>query len=206
MSAETDVRAPLRLDERQTSGWLLATGRVSVDQRPEKPCAAHILGLDAILIRSKAESQIDEPVLCRLDSIGLLSGRISGLTQTGFTIALDICAARRSRIAVRIAWLVERRRAGGDQRATPRIVPHHRAVTIRLPDGRCVQGEIENLSKTGAKISLLDETADLDPPSPSTLVLVGKRYAVVTRTDTNAIAVQFQLPFADETFNRDILL
>jgi hypothetical protein len=206
MSAGTDEPVFLVPQDRQTSGWLLATGRVSVNQRPEEPCSADLINLDEILIRTKAGSRIDEPVLCRLDGIGLLSGRIGRLTRSGFTIVLDICAARRSRIAARVAWLVERRRAGGDQRATPRIVPHHRAVTIRFPDGRCVQGEIENLSKAGAKIALPDEVAGLGPPPPSTLVLVGKRYAVVTRTDVNAIAVQFQLPFADETFNPEIML
>lgn len=206
MSTDTDVSYSAEPGIRQISPGLVALGCISVDSTPELPCSAYIADINKILIATVARGQVGEPILCRLNNIGLLSGWIVGLTHSGFAITLDISTARRGRIAARVAWLMERGALGGDQRENPRIVPHHRAVTVRLPDGRSITGQIEDLSKSGAKISLLSGIAAKHIPTPTTSVVVGKRYAVVIRTDGTSIAVQFRLPFTDATFNYDVVL
>ncbi|MCJ2014405.1 PilZ domain-containing protein [Methylobacterium sp. J-076] len=181
-------------------------GRVAVAGGPEAFCRARIGGPDAILIVTAAGGRRGQRALCRLDRIGVIPGRVGAPGEAGFALIPDLCDVRRERIRARLAWLVSREAARGDQRGTPRIVPVHRAVTVRLSDGRNAQGEIDDLSKSGARIRLPADAGPSHAWLAGMPVTVGKRYAVLVRAEDGVIAVRFRLPFTDETFNPSVVL
>lgn len=187
------------------------TGLFSLNGGPEHPCRAEIAVPERFRIATAETVRGGEAALCRLDGLGLITGRVDTLGTKGFTrfkgfaLIPDLCPARRERVEARIAWLAARNRPGGDLRSTPRIVPLLRSVTVRLPDGFVAAGEIDDLSKTGARVRFPGSGPSL-PWLPGMQVTVGKRYAVVVRTEAGVIAVRFRLPFTDDTFNPSVVL
>lgn len=180
-------------------------GLMSLGGGPESPCRAEVAVPDRFMIATAEIARGGEPALCRLDGLGLIPGRVEAPGTDGFTLVPDLCGARRERIETRLAWLAARSRPGGDLRTTPRIVPLLRNVAVRLPDGFVAAGEIDDLSKTGARVRFAGTDRSL-LWVPGMRVTVGKRYAVVVRTEAGTIAVRFHLPFTDDTFNPSVVL
>lgn len=177
-------------------------GRVTVAGQDERACRAVFFAPDRALIATEAAARTGQEAICYLDAIGALPGRIGGGQPGGFVLHLSLSEARTARIAARLLWRVEQRGRTVEQRADPRIVPQHRAVVVRLPDGSVVEGRIDNLSKSGALVT---------PAAPVPLrvgagVTLGKRHATVVRLQRDAIAVQFRLPFCDLTFHPGLVL
>lgn len=177
-------------------------GRLSLDGGGDHPCQADITSPERVVITAAEPGRGGEAVLCRLDGIGLIAGHVASPTGTGFTLIPDLCEARRDRVAARLMWL----RNGIDQRAAPRIVPLHRTVVIRSAHDMIAEGEIDDLSKSGARIRLLSPPASHRLWMQGLPVAVGKRFSVIVRTEPGRIAVRFHLPFSDETFNPSVIL
>lgn len=185
---------------------LSVTGIVSLAGGHEHPCRAEIVMSDRFEIATPEAVRRGEPALCRLEGVGLIPGRVDAPHADGFTLVSDLCGTRRERVEARLAWLAVRGREGNERRSFPRIVPIHRAVPVRLPDGYVAEGEIEDLSKSGARIRF---TAPIEASrlwQAGMQVTVGKRYAIVVRTEPETMAVRFRLPLSDETFNPSVVL
>ncbi len=181
-------------------------GRLSLAGGPETPCRAQPAPDDTFLIVTGEPARPGQVALCQLDRIGLIPGQVGASHGDGFLLIPDLCAARRGRVAARLAWLADRGRAGIEQRDAPRLVPLHRTVAVRLADGLFAEGEIEDLSKSGARIRFSPAVQAHRVWLPGMQVTVGKRYALVVRTELETIAVRFRLPFTDDTFNPSVVL
>ena len=177
-------------------------GRVSIAGQAEETCRALFLAPDEALVATAAAGWAGQDAICYLDAIGALPGRIGGGRKDGFVLHLRLTRARAARVAARLLWQAEQRGRPVEQRANPRIVPHHRQVTVRLPDGSAAEGRIDNLSKSGALVTLAAPV----PLRVGAGVTLGKRYATVVRLQRDAVAVQFRLPFCDGTFHPGLVL
>lgn len=177
-------------------------GRIVVAGGDEHPCRMRIDNLDRAVVVTAARGPPGTNARCQLENVGALPARITTLTPDGFHLTLLLTAERRARIAARLAWHSGASGCGAERRQDARIVPAHRDVCVRVPDGPTHDSVIIDLSMTGAKIGL---------PGAETLivgatVIVGKRYAQIIRVETAVIAVCFRLPFTEETFNLDTKL
>ena len=177
-------------------------GRVLIAGRAEQRCRVVFVASDAVVVSTEAIGRPGQDAICYLEAIGAIQGRIGKADATGFTLHLIGNEVRSSRVTARVMWQAERQRQSIEQRTDPRIVPHHRTVAIRLPDCSVVQGQIENLSKSGALIGFVSQV----PLEIGSSVTVGKRYATVVRFEAGMIAVRFRLPYCDATFNPSVVL
>lgn len=172
----------------------------------EYACSASSLSLVGAEFHLHADLHPGDAVTCRLDGVGLLQGHVAATSEGGFTMAFALTDARRERLAARIAWLSACAEGRVEQRAAPRIVPTHPAVTVVFEDGFPIDGRLLDVSPFGAAIALDGRLR----PFVGQTVKVGKRYAEVVRIlesgEERGMAVRFRLPFTPETFNPSALL
>ncbi len=192
---------PESLDSPFAAGFTIE-GRVMIAGQAEQACRAVLFTPNRALVATEAVGRTGQEAICYLDAIGALPGRVGGQRGGGFELLLTLTEARSARVAARLLWQAEQRGRPVEQRADPRIVPQHRAVTLKLPDGSSAKGRVDNLSKSGALVTLT---------SPMGLrvgaaVTIGKRHATVVRLQRETIALRFRLPFCDETFHPGLVL
>ncbi|MFK5599812.1 PilZ domain-containing protein [Methylobacterium sp. HMF5984] len=153
-------------------------------------------------IIANAEVEVGETAVCFLTNIGILLGRVTKITAEGFTLDLYLPEFRRGPVAARLEWHARRCAQTVELRAAPRIVPIHRSVEIKFAQDIVLRGEILNLSRTGAAISLSSSTV----PFVGTRIKVGVHYATIVRHLEGGIAVQFCEPLAANCFDEQIRL
>lgn len=171
-------------------------GRAMLAGGTEFPCRAEQISLQSAVIIAKIRVEIGQVVVCSLDYIGILPGRVSSVTKQGFVLSLRIPEDHRGRVAARLDWHAKRCVQSAELRGAPRIVPKHRAVEVRLGESIVLPGMIKDISLSGAAIDLNTDAL----PFVGTRVRVGARYATVVRLIPKGIAVQFIEPFTSDTF------
>lgn len=188
--ARTAVQQGLRSDP-------IIRGRAMLAGGTEFPCRVEHISLQAVEIVAKPRVEVGQIVVCSLDYIGILPGKVSKLTAQGFILDLRIPEDRRGRVATRLEWHAKRCLQHAELRGAPRIVPKHREVEVRLGENIVLPGTILNISLSGAAIDLSTDAL----PFVGTRVRVGARYASVVRLIPRGIAVQFVDPIAASVFN-----
>lgn len=146
------------------------------------------------------QAQAGQAVVCYLDEIGLLPGKVLRPLETGFLMGFLLPEARWRRIASRLEWHSHRAARSAELRSAPRIVPLHREVEVRLGEGIVLAGRILNISMSGAAITL----DGVSMPFVGARVRIGARYAVVVRLLDDGIGVQFDAPFTPENFDERV--
>jgi hypothetical protein len=134
-------------------------GRILIAAGEERPCLVSITLPNEALVTTTATGRAGAEAICYLDGIGALSGRIETVAATGFKLRLDLSDSRRKRVAARIAWLDEQGDQTFEQRKDPRLIPHHRAVAVRLLDGPTCDASILDLSRSVRVHSLSSASA-----------------------------------------------
>lgn len=180
---------------------LAVAGRCLLEDGSEYACIASDLGPDGAVIACAGLPRVGERVMCYLDGVGAVRGRVSRVQPSRFHIALDVGEGRLARIMARLAWQETRT---GEQRAAPRLVPVNDRTQVCLPGGRVVAARIADLSMVG--VALRVEGADESLPPVGALVRIGLRYAVVARAVEGGFAARFRLPLNRETFNPETVL
>ncbi len=172
---------------------LLASGR-------EFPCLARNISVAAVEIVGETGVEAGQVVICSLNNIGILPGRVAGRTPTGFVATLNIPAERRARVMARLEWHARNFAREADLRRAVRIVPVHRSIEVRLGERIVLPGLIRNISLSGAAIGL----GEVALPFVGAHVRVGSRYATVVRQIENGIAVHFIEPFPASEFDERV--
>lgn len=185
----------------QPAGSRAVPGRCLLEDGSEYACLANDLDAFGAEIVCAGQPAAGERVVCYLDGIGALRGRVDRVRPTRFHIALEVGEARRARIMARLAW---QETQIGEQRAAPRLVPIHDRVQVHLRDGRSLPARIVDLSMVGVALSLRLPAESLPPVGA--LIRVGLRYAVVARSLEGGFAARFRLPLSRETFNPETVL
>ncbi|GAB6841658.1 hypothetical protein JCM2811A_06590 [Methylorubrum rhodinum] len=177
------------------------SGRCLLEDGSEYACIASDLGPCGAVIACAGLPRVGERVVCYLDGIGAVRGRVDRVQPSRFHIGLDVGEARLARIMARLAWQEART---GEQRAAPRLVPVNDRTQVCLPGGRVVAARIADLSMVG--VALQVEAPEEALPPVGALIRVGLRYAVVARALEGGFAARFRLPLSRETFNPEIVL
>lgn len=144
--------------------------------------------------------KVGEKVICNIESIGITTGDIAKITTSGFMINIQMSAARHERINERLNWLRNRTDSTPEQRISQRITPIRTSVIVRTDNTNELQGEIIDISMSGAAVTLSVK------PEIGTKITIGKRFANVVRHLDDGIAAKFVLPFTLETFNEHVVL
>lgn len=143
-----------------------------------------------------------EIVVCYLDNIGMLRGRVSRPLSDGFILRLQMTETRRQEVRAALQWHAERACSSEEMRASPRIVPISRAVEVWLGEAFRVRGMILNISISGAAIAMRPS----ERPFQGAPVRTGRRAAKVVRLTEKGIAVQFEEPFDPREFDHNVVL
>lgn len=185
----------------RTAGGPALTGRCLLEDGSEYACIASDLGPGGAVIACAGLPSVGERVVCYLDGIGAVRGRVDRVQPSRFRIGLEVGEARLARIVARLAWQETRTE---EQRAAPRLVPMNDRTQVCLPGGRVVAARIADLSMVGVALRL--ESPDESLPPVGAVVRVGLRYAVVARPLEAGFAARFRLPLSRETFNPETVL
>lgn len=192
---------PVPAAPRRRAGFLAVEGRCLLEDGSEHPCLARDLDASGTDIASAARPGLGERVICYLDGIGALYGRVAWVEPSRFRLGFETGEARRTRAAARLAWHETRT---GEQRRSPRLVPVNDRTELCLADRRVVGARITDLSMMG--VALRVEAPDDVLPPAGAVVRIGLRYATVVRPTARGFAARFRLPFTRETFDAGVIL
>lgn len=175
-------------------------GRVILSSGEEFSCLArNVTPMEADLSGSLTV-EAGETLVCHLDEIGLLPGRIVAVGRKSFRVAFTLSGGHRTRIAAQLEWHAGRATQRANLRRSPRIVPLHRAVEVRLGEKLVWPGTIQNISMSGVAVSL--DAAAI--PFIGGRVRIGSRYATVVRVVEGGIAAEFAEPFTADNFDERV--
>ncbi|WP_342109689.1 PilZ domain-containing protein [Methylobacterium sp. SI9] len=172
-------------------------GRVLLANGDELSCTALMRSPLQGDIRVQSKVLPGEIVICALDNIGILVGKITAVSVASFSVAFMVKEGRREKIATRLKWHEAERKLANQLERAPRIVPLHRTVEVRLGERIVLGGTIRDISLSGAAIDL----NGAEPPFVGSRVRVGRRFATVMRLIETGIAVQFLEPFPSHLFD-----
>lgn len=176
------------------------TGRAMLVGGREFACTAYNVTLASAEIVADITVSVGQVVVCYLEGVGIIPGKIVRSTERGFVMALQLAEAQRDRIAGRLEWHSNRIARDAQLRAAPRIVPIHTAVEVRLGERIVLSGKLLNISMSGAAIDLGTQAL----PFTGARVRVGGRFASVVRLWEAGIAVQFDEPFPSDYFDERV--
>ena len=196
---QPDSSPPVPRPPETAPGWSV-TGRCLLEDGAERRCRASAVTPDSAEIATAGETGLGGRVICYLDDIGAVSGRVNALRPWGFRLDLELGDVRRARVAARIAW--HGARAGSERREAPRIVPIHAETLVHIDDDLAIAATILDLSMVGLALRLAEPVR----PCIGTVVRVGLRYATVTRPIEDGFAARFKLPFTRATFHPGVIV
>lgn len=190
-------------DEAQALSIAAIAGRCLLESGDEQPCSFEDVSLVEMRVVGAEGLNRGGVLICYLADVGIVPARIMGESPVGGWLLRPIIKEdRKERVASRLAWHGDRARERAEQRAAPRIVPLQRRVVVQLGERLSFRGTIDNLSTTGAAISLNRACI----PYVGSPIRVGRREAIVVRLTQDGIAVQFRVPIAGAAFDERIIL
>ncbi|MDB5596136.1 MAG: type pilus assembly PilZ [Hyphomicrobiales bacterium] len=177
-------------------------GRAMLQDGPEFTCHTDEISVDEITIAADATPKLLQGVILYLDVIGGLNGVVTQTTRDGFLLKIDATAHKRAKLAEQITWLASNCATSGAVKArlSERIKPHRTDYWLVLEDGTRHEGEIIDVSRTGAAIKTAVS------PSIRTRVLIGSTRAHVVRAFSGGLAVEFALLVPIERFGTTLVL
>ncbi|MCJ2054956.1 pilus assembly protein PilZ [Methylobacterium sp. J-048] len=177
-------------------------GRAMLATGEEFACKVRNISVRSTEVVARVRAEIGQVVVCYIDDLGILPGKIAGLTSEGFVMNFSLKERRRERFAAQLKWQFNSAARSAELSRAPRIVPLDRAVEVRLGERIILTGTILNFSMSGAAIGLNGS----EIPFVGARVRVGKRFATVVRLIDTGIAVQFVEPFAAHDFDERVRL
>ena len=169
-------------------------GRYMLENRQEFPCQTIDMSPGGVALVAPVRGQVDERVICYIDQIGRIEGKVARLFETGFALALSVPLLKREKLADQLTWLGNRHALGmPEDRRHVRVPPRNPRATLRLPDGREVPVRLIDVSVSGAAF-----TAEVNPPV-GTPVTLGQTPALVVRGFKGGAAVEFARAFSTDS-------
>ena len=192
-------RAP-SLDLQPVPGCEPITGRILLASGEELSCTALMRSPLRGELRVQAKATPGEVVVCALDNVGILVGKVIAASNSSFSVTFIVKESRREKITARLKWHEARCTLTSRLQRAPRIVPLHRAVEVRWSERIVLGGTILNISLSGAAIDL----NGAEPPFIGARIRIGRRFATVLRLIETGIAVQFLEPFPPHLFDERV--
>ena len=170
-------------------------GRCLLESGDEFECDIWKVAVSHAAVIANRHLELDEAVICYIDDVGVVAGKVSRAWKGGFIVRLDVKEERRQRLEASVRMHEQRASAFQDQRSSPRIIPIKRDVQIWLAEDVPVKGLIFDLSRSGVSIIL-----ERQRPFIGSLIVAGKRLAKVVRHREDGFAAQFIEPISDPIF------
>ncbi len=165
---------------------LMVPGRFYLADGSEVWCVTHDASLSGYELRCSRKPPLGWKFELVLHHLGSIRAQVVRHTERGFAVRILSSAMPREAFVRQMIFLV-RSHAGevSEARLYDRHVPQHRAVSVRLDDGRWVEGEIIDVSRSGAALDIPAQ------PAIGTMLMVGRTPATVVRHVQNGIGVRF---------------
>jgi hypothetical protein len=155
----------------------------------ESLCFLVFKGGEEVQIVTTAIPALGSPVLCYTDTVGRITGIVTGTERGGFTLRPTGSEAMLARVYKRLRWLQENGQGTNDLRGDTRFVPTQVDTEIRIAgDDVAVKGDIVDVSRSGVRVRTV-----LALPV-GTRVYVGKRGADIVRQLDGEFAARFVIP------------
>lgn len=167
-------------------------GRFLNDASEEHSLMCRNISCGGALFSSASIPPIDSQIVCYIDELGRIVGKVVRQTDDGFAIAFTVSQVKRDRLADKLIWLVNKDRLGlVEERSAQRFAAEGPALITRQ-DGRTLQCRVVDISLTGAGF-------ETDGPKPmiGEVVSVGNISAEVMRCTPNGFGVRFIRGAAD---------
>ncbi len=144
------------------------------------------LSCDGALVEAASKPRPGEQIVCYVDGLGRVVGRVVRLTPQGFAVRFQTNAAKRDKLADRITWLANKDTLGlGEEREAERFQVNGQTQVI-LSDGRAVTCRVTDLSLMGAAF----EATGLIP-RVGDRVRIGQQPAEIVRVTGRDFAVRY---------------
>lgn len=165
---------------------LQLNGRFMRENRTEFDCQVIDMSPGNVAMRSRTRAEMGERVICYLDHIGRVEGRVTRLLVDGFAMNIKASARKREKLAGQLTWLANRHELSlPEDRRHERVSPEAQNTVLTLNDGRQYECAMIDLSLSGAAISI-----DVRP-ALGTPVSLGAMRGTVVRHFEEGIAIEF---------------
>lgn len=167
-------------------------GRFMLPNREEYPCQTRDMSPGDVAIVTPVVAKVDERIVCYLDHIGRVEGKVTRTFADGFALRLKATVRKRERLAAQLTWFANRDKLGlPEDRRHDRVDTGPRVSQITLSDGRRYDCRVIDVSLSGAAVDLTVRPAVGSP------VTLGRMRGRVVRHLEDGIAVEFSVIFND---------
>lgn len=163
-------------------------GRYMLADHNEYACQTIDMSPGGIAFAAPVSGEIGERVVCYLEEIGRVEGKITRIVDGGFCIAYVVTERKREKLAEKLTWLANRASLNiADGRNHNRYQPQGRATVVTFNDGKTVDCSIVDLSLGGASIAFDD---DIDV-AVGTQIRLGRTIGHVVRRHEAGVSIRF---------------
>lgn len=164
-------------------------GRFLTENSEEHELVTTNLSCGGAIVRAKTVPAVDTHVVCYIEEIGRVAGRVTRHIENGFAIAFQTSQPKRDRLADKLTWLYNKDQLGlAEDRGAPRFSADGPAVVVRQ-DGRRLNCRVIDISLTGAGFE-----TDGPPPMVGEIVTTGNLSGEVMRRSNKAFGIRFLRP------------
>ena len=181
-------------------------GKYMGQDRKEMPCATIDISAVGLALAAEKSEGLEASIVAYINPIGRLRGVVRRHFYGGFAISMELPPLKRERLVSVLAWLATRQKSQTpDFRPHARVKPRFPHTTLTLPSGHKFLAEIIDFSRADATLTLTDLTAAHSPEVGST-VTVGSKRAVVVRSFSGGVAIEFTRMIPVQEFDEDFRL
>jgi len=176
-------------------------GRYMLADHNEYACQTIDMSPGGIAFAAPVSGEIGERVVCYLEEIGRVEGKITRIIDGGFCIAFVVTERKREKLADKLTWLANRASLNiADGRTHNRHQPQHRETVVTFNDGKTVGCSIVDLSLGGASIAFDDEI----DVAVGTQIRLGRTIGHVVRRHEAGVSIRFVGTPDVEGFNANV--
>jgi hypothetical protein len=141
-----------------------------------------------ILLMAPVAGEVGDRVICYVDHLGRLEGKIARAVPNGFAMTIAATSRKRDKLAAQLTWLANRHILNlPEDRRHGRFAPRNPLARLIMPNGHNVSCRVIDLSQSGAAIAM---HADQRPPVGA-MVTIGKTQGRVVRHIEDGFAIEF---------------
>jgi len=143
-----------------------------------------------VFFRSTIPLRKDERVVCYIEGLGRLSGRVVRFEDNRAAVHFEISATKRDRMADQLTWLINAEKLNlHEERRADRYVPSETEGKLEVVGtrGQAILCTVTDISLVGVAVRTSDPR-----PEIGERVKVGKKYGVVARYVDGGFAIDFR--------------
>lgn len=170
-------------------------GRYMLPDRSEHECMTVDMSPGGVRLRCAASGNVNDRVVCYLETVGRIEGQIARRTADGFAMTINATLRRRDKLAAQLTWLANRSELGlPEDRRHERHVPRNPHARLVTSSGAEIMVRLIDVSLSGAAMN-----TDL-PFNKGDMILLNQTPAKVVRLFERGVAVEFTRAPLPEAF------